>query len=187
MDVAREEVTVRAQVENNGSAGIRTKRAFRFASVIALITVAATVLDGHPAVAAETPKAPSAKAVATAVPAKPAPISLEDYFAGVSKPGTSAGDQASFAKKHAGASVTWTGYVRAVNKNLSPDGTIYKLILKSKPTDEAPLGLFVVQLAGADEKQLLALEKDQKVTVSGTLEVTNPAIPEITDAKLSDS
>jgi len=142
--------------------------------------------------AAETPKAPpSAKPTEVkAAPAKPQPISLADYFAGVSKPGISADEQAAFVKKHAGASVTWAGYVRSINKNMSPDGAYYQLVLKAKLAEEkgVPLELFVAQLADAKEKEVLALQKDQKVTVSGTLKVgKNAALPTVAGAKLSGS
>jgi hypothetical protein len=186
---ARQEAAVIAQVAKDRFR-IRTKDAVRFVSVMVTFAVATTWLVRPPAGAAETPKAQSSpKAEEKAAPAKPAPISVEDYFAAVLKPGISAADQASFAKKHAGADVTWTGYVRTLNKNLSPDGVTYQIILKTKPTEEggAPIGLFIAQLPGADEKQLLALQKDQKVTVSGTLEVGNPALPSVAKAKLSGS
>jgi hypothetical protein len=182
---------VRDRITKRCSARFRTKDVFRFASVMAAIIVGAIALDGQPTVAARTPKAQSSPKAEEKAAAKPGPISVEDYFAGISKPGMSPGDQASFAKKHVGVSVTWTGYVRTVSKNLSPDGAFYQLILKAKPAEEsgAPIQLFIAQLApGADEKQVTALGKDQKVTVSGTLEVgKNPALPIVADAKLSGS
>jgi hypothetical protein len=159
-------------------------------TAVALLTIVS--LGGESVAAEEKPKAePTAKAAQEkAAPAKPKPISLDDYLTGVSKPGISASDQAAFAKQHAGADVTWTGYVRTVNKNLSPDGTLYMLILKARLADEEgkPGGFFFARFTGAAEKQLLALESEQKVTVSGTLEVgQNPAIPILADAKISGS
>lgn len=169
-----------------------TSQAIAFAVATPLVAVAALAivsLAAHSAVAAETPKTkPTAKAAEEEAPAKPKPISLEEYTAGVS--GKPASEQAAFAKKHAGATVTWTGYVRAINKNLSPDGAFYQLILMSRLPEEggAPVHLFLAQFADDAEKQLLALQKQQKVTVSGTLVADqNPGIPTLAHAKLSGS
>lgn len=193
-DVIREEVAVKAQIAMNRTARTRTQKVIWLVAAITMLAGGAVIapLAANRVVAAETPKAePTAKpAEAQAAPAKPAPISLEDYLAGVSKPGLSASDQAAFAKKHAGTSVTWTGYVHTVSKNVSPNKTSYYLILKAKPAAEAgaPPSLFVAEFSDTDEEKLFALQADQKVTVSGTVEVgANPAIPSLGSAQFSGS
>jgi len=184
---------VRSQTAKDQPAVSRAPKAVAFASAMPMIAVAVLAIAlANSAFAAETPKAaPTAKTAAEkAAPAKPQSISVDDYFAGVLKPGISASEQAAFAKKHAGANVTWTGYLRTVSKNLSPDGTLYTVILKQKVADEAgkPNGLFVARFTSAAEKELTAMQKDQKVTVTGTLTVgQNPGLPTVDDAKLSGS
>ena len=181
---------MRAEPAKHQRTRTRTLNAIVFGATSTIIATALALafLSADAVVAAETPKAaPAAKPTEKkTAPAKPEPISLADYLTGLSK----AVDQAAFAKKHAGATVTWTGYLRTINKNISPDGTFYQLILRSTIGEEkgTPDGLFLAVFSGADEKRLVALEKDQKVTVSGTLEVDqNPALPRLVDAKLSGS
>lgn len=190
-NVLHEEVAMKAQSRDHQPTPTRMAIAFASATGLAAVAALAIVsLVARPVAAAETSNAkPTAKASEDkAAPAKPKTISLEKYMAGVS--GKSAGEQAAFAKAHTGATVTWTGYVRTINKNLSPDGAFYQLILMSRLPEEggAPVQLFLAQFAGAAEKQLLALQKEQKVTVSGTLKADqNPGLPTLADAKLMGS
>lgn len=182
MDAERWEVAVNAQ----------TAKCKSFVTVA--VALAIVLFAASSTIAKETPKgAPTAKQEKEEAPTpkpEPKPISLDDYLDGILKPGTTPDDQMAFAKKHSGANVTWTGYVRTVNKNLSPDGAFYQLILQSNVPEEGgfPRALFVAQMSGADEKKLLALGKDQKVTVSGILQPeNNPVLPTLAKAKLSGS
>jgi hypothetical protein len=111
--------------------------------------------------------------------------SAEAYFAGLAKAGESAGERKKFADKYEGRKVSWTGYVRAVSRNKSPDGDTFLLIVKTALAAESPQRGFLAWFGTADEEALTALQENQKVTVSGTLSVQrDPAIPDVKEAKI---
>jgi hypothetical protein len=154
-----------------------------WAAVLALFLV--TAPGARRAVGDATPGTPPADE-ATEAPAG-ATVSLDDYLAGVAKAGSTDAERKEFAEKHDGKKVTWTGYVRAVSRNKSTDGDTFLVILKSKPAAEPPPGLFLASFDVANEKSLVALTPDQKVTVSGTLSTKqNPAVPLVTRATLEE-
>jgi hypothetical protein len=151
----------------------------------ALLTAAfllASSSSGGPALAAATPAATVASE-ATATPGD-AKISLDDYLAGVSKPGMTDAKKKEFAHKYEGQKVTWTGYVRAVTRNKSRGGDTFLLILKAKPVSDPPPGAFVASFDVSQEKAVTALQENQEVTVSGVLSVGNPIAPVLEGATL---
>jgi len=116
-----------------------------------------------------------------------ATISLDDYLAGVSKPGLTEEQRKKFAGRYEGGKVTWTGYLRAVSRNKSRDGDSFLLILKAKPVTDPPPGVFLAWFGVEHEKSLVSLAENQKVTVSGKLSLgRDPKVPELKDATLQE-
>jgi hypothetical protein len=152
--------------------------------------IAAAFLIAAPSVtttasAAGTPAATAAVGT-TATPGS-SKISLDDYLAGVSKPGLTDAKKKEFAEKYEGQKVTWTGYVRAVSRNKSRDGDTFLVILKDKPVTDPPPGAFVASFDVAQESAVTVLKENQKVTVSGVLSArNNPKVPVLDGATLGE-
>jgi hypothetical protein len=171
----------------------RTRKAFAIAACVAALGVLSwTAAVGSEAVAraADTPSPQPTVEPTAAKPAgtaEEATISFDDYLAGVAKAGLTDAQRQELAGKYDGRKVTWTGYMRAVSKNKSPDGDSFVLIVKSKPVGEPPPAAFVAWLGLENETVLSALQENQKVTVSGTLFLQqNPMTPQLKDATLEE-